>query len=169
MKRTEIAVGAVILGGIMLLFFGTLWLKGARLGEDETTITARFLEIGQLLEGNDVKLRGVSIGRVERIELEPGGGGVLVSMRIDSEVPLPADPMISKTAMRPRSFPQLRKRLSFIIPPVISLFEDGAACSAPTTLYRLALLRLLFTSLAFRCRRSALLMPDTPFPPSLEC
>lgn len=94
MKRTEIAVGAVILSGIILLFFGTLWLKGARLGQEETTVTARFLEIGQLLEGNEVKLRGVSIGRVEEILLEEGGGGVLVRMRIDSEVPLPADPVV---------------------------------------------------------------------------
>lgn len=94
MKRTEIAVGAVILSGMVLLFFGTLWLKGARLGEEETTVTARFLEVGQLLEGNDVKLRGVSIGRVEEILLEEGGGGVLVRMRIDSEVPLPADPIV---------------------------------------------------------------------------
>lgn len=94
MKRTEILVGAVILSGIALLFFGTLWLKGARLGQEETTVTARFLEIGQLLEGNDVKLRGVSIGRVEDILLEEGGGGVLVRMRIDSEVPLPADPIV---------------------------------------------------------------------------
>ena len=94
MKRTEIAVGAVILLGIALLFFGTVWLKGARLGEQETTVRARFLEVGQLLEGNAVKLRGVAIGRVEEIALEPGGGGVIVSMTIDEEVPLPADPIV---------------------------------------------------------------------------
>ena len=94
MKRTEMAVGIVILLGIVLLFFGTVWLKGARLGERETTVRARFLEIGQLLDGNEVKLRGVSIGRVEAIELEPGGGGVIVTMRIDEEVPLPADPVV---------------------------------------------------------------------------
>jgi phospholipid/cholesterol/gamma-HCH transport system substrate-binding protein len=93
-KRTEIAVGAVILIGIAVVFFGTVWLKGARLGEQETTVRARFLEIGQLLEGNEVKLRGVSIGRVEHIELEPGGGGVIVSMKVDEEVPLPADPVV---------------------------------------------------------------------------
>ena len=94
MKRSEIAVGAVILLGIAVVFFGTLWLKGAKLGERETTVRARFLEIGQLLEGNDVKLRGVSIGQVESIELEPGGGGVIVAMRVDEEIPLPADPVV---------------------------------------------------------------------------
>lgn len=94
MKRTEVAVGVVILLGIFLLFFGTVWLKGSRLGEKEMTVRARFLEIGQLLDGNEVKLRGVSIGRVEEIELEPGGGGVIVTMTIDQEVPLPADPVV---------------------------------------------------------------------------
>ena len=94
MKRTEVAVGFVILLGIAVVFFGTLWLKGTRLGEREMTIHARFLEIGQLLDGNEVKLRGVSIGRVERIALEPGGGGVIVTMRIAEEVPLPADPVV---------------------------------------------------------------------------
>lgn len=94
MKRTEVAVGLVILIGIAVVFFGTLWLKGTRLGEKEMTIRARFLEIGQLLDGNEVKLRGVSIGRVERIELEAGGGGVIVTMRIAQEVPLPADPVV---------------------------------------------------------------------------
>lgn len=94
MKRTEVAVGFVILLGIAVVFFGTIWLKGARLGEKEMTVRARFLEIGQLLDGNEVKLRGVSIGRVEEIELEDGGGGVIVTMRIDQEVPLPADPVV---------------------------------------------------------------------------
>jgi phospholipid/cholesterol/gamma-HCH transport system substrate-binding protein len=93
-KRTEVAVGAVILLGIVLVFFGTIWLKGTRLGEKEMTLRARFLEIGQLLDGNEVKLRGVSIGRVEDIELEAGGGGVIVTMRINREVPLPADPVV---------------------------------------------------------------------------
>lgn len=94
MKRTELAVGLVILIGIAIVFFGTLWLKGTRLGEREMTIRARFLEIGQLLDGNGVKLRGVAIGRVDKIELEPGGGGVIVTMRIAQEVPLPADPIV---------------------------------------------------------------------------
>ena len=59
MKRTEIAVGAVILIGIALVFFGVVWLKGARLGEEETTVRARFLEVGQLLVGNDGHCKAV--------------------------------------------------------------------------------------------------------------
>ena len=94
MRRTEFIVGLVILLGIAAAFFGTVWLKGARLGQAEMEVEARFVEVGQLLEGNAVKLRGVPIGRVEDIALEPGGGGVIVTMRIQSEVPLPADPVV---------------------------------------------------------------------------
>lgn len=87
-------VGSVILLGIAVVFFGTVWLKGARLGEEKMEVQARFLEIGQLLEGSNVKLRGVGIGRVEAIDLERGGGGVIVTMTIDREVPLPPDPVV---------------------------------------------------------------------------
>lgn len=95
MKRgTELIVGSVILLGIALAFFGTLWLQGTRFGQEEVEVRARFLEIGQLYEGNPVKVRGVPIGRVERIQLEPGGGGVIVTMAIMREIPLPADPVV---------------------------------------------------------------------------
>jgi hypothetical protein len=55
---------------------------------------ARFREVGQLLEGSTVKYRGVPIGRVERIELERGGGAVIVTMSVDGEIPLPPDPAV---------------------------------------------------------------------------
>lgn len=95
MKRgAEVAVGSVILIGIAVVFFGTLWLKGARLNANNMEVQARFAEVGQLLEGNAVKLRGVPIGKVETIGLEPGGGGVLVTMQINRDVPLPPDPIV---------------------------------------------------------------------------
>ena len=93
-RRTEIVVGIVVLAGIALLFFGTLWLRGAGFGREEVTMHARFREVGQLQVGNAVKLRGVPIGRVEQIQLEPGGEGVVVSLRIDADVVLPADPVV---------------------------------------------------------------------------
>lgn len=101
MRRTDVLVGSVILLGIALVLFGTLWLKGTRLGQSEMELSARFLEVGQLLEGSSVKLRGVPIGRVDAVELEPGGGGVIVTMKILEEVPLPADPVV---ILSPESF-----------------------------------------------------------------
>lgn len=93
-RRTEVLVGAVILLSIVLIFFGTLWMKGAALGREEVTVQARFWEVGQLLNGNAVKLRGVPIGRVDGIELEPGGEAVIVKLRIKRDLALPADPVV---------------------------------------------------------------------------
>ncbi|MEX2281382.1 MAG: MlaD family protein [Gemmatimonadota bacterium] len=93
-RRNEVLVGLAVIGGIVVIVFGTIWLKGMKLGEQPRIITARFEEAGSLLKGNNVKLRGVLIGRVEDIQLEPSGAGVLVSMSIDPEVRLPDDPVV---------------------------------------------------------------------------
>ncbi|MGH7475179.1 MAG: MlaD family protein [Longimicrobiales bacterium] len=90
-RKTEVIVGAVILVGAAVVFFGTVWLRGARLGGQETTIQARFREVGQLAPGNVVKLRGVPIGRVDELELEPASGGVIVTATVASSVALPED------------------------------------------------------------------------------
>lgn len=93
-RRTEITVGAVSLAGLLLLFLGTMWLAGSGFGREEREIRARFREVGQLMKGAHVKLRGVAIGRVEDIALEPEGEGVLVTMRIRDDVVLPEDPVV---------------------------------------------------------------------------
>jgi phospholipid/cholesterol/gamma-HCH transport system substrate-binding protein len=91
-RRNEIVVGAVLIAGIVLIVFGTIWMRGLKLGQEEREVRARFREVGQLLTGSSVKYRGVPIGRVESIELEEGGGAVIVTMSIDGSIPLPDDP-----------------------------------------------------------------------------
>ena len=93
-RRNEVIVGVVVLLSIVLIVFGTIWLKGMKLGSEEVMRQARFREVGQLLEGSTVKYRGVPIGRVETIELERGGGAVIVTMSVDGEIPLPPDPAV---------------------------------------------------------------------------
>lgn len=93
-RRNEVVVGAVLILGIALVVFGTMWLKGMKLGSEEVTVEARFREVGQLLKGSSVKLRGVPIGRVQDIRLEPGGSAVIVTMNIAGDVGLPSDPVV---------------------------------------------------------------------------
>jgi phospholipid/cholesterol/gamma-HCH transport system substrate-binding protein len=93
-RRQEILVGLTVIGSILLIVFGTVWLKGMKLGQQPRVITARFDEAGQILKGNKVKLRGVLIGQVDEIKLEPSGGGVLITMSIDEKVQLPEDPVV---------------------------------------------------------------------------
>ena len=93
-RRNEVMVGLSVIVGILVIVFGAVWLKGAKLGQQPRLITARFEEAGSLLPGNNVKLRGVLIGRVADIQLEPSGAGVLVTMSIDPKVRLPDDPVV---------------------------------------------------------------------------
>ena len=85
-RRSDVVVGLVVLLGIALVLFGVVWMKGTGFGREELTVRARLREVGQLLEGSSVKLHGVPIGRVDEIALDPDGGGVIVTMRVRSEV-----------------------------------------------------------------------------------
>jgi phospholipid/cholesterol/gamma-HCH transport system substrate-binding protein len=93
-RRSEVLVGVVIVLGLVLIVFGTVWLRGGGWGREEFTLQARFREVGQLVRGNAVKLRGVPIGRVEAIELEDDGEGVRIRMRIQRDAVLPQDPVV---------------------------------------------------------------------------
>jgi phospholipid/cholesterol/gamma-HCH transport system substrate-binding protein len=93
-RRNEVMVGLAVIFGIALVVFGTIWMQGIRLGHEQVAIQARFTEVGQLLTGGTVKFRGVPIGRVRSIELEPGGGAVIVTMNISDAVRLPDDPVV---------------------------------------------------------------------------
>jgi phospholipid/cholesterol/gamma-HCH transport system substrate-binding protein len=90
-RRNEIVVGAVVILGIVLVVLGTMWMQGLKLGREDRELRARFREVGQLLPGSSVKFRGVPLGRVESIDLEEGGGGVIVTMTVDADVALPPE------------------------------------------------------------------------------
>ncbi|MGH7576316.1 MAG: MlaD family protein [Longimicrobiales bacterium] len=93
-RRTDVIVGVVVLLGATLILIGILWLRGGGLGRDRITLQARFRDVGQLLDGNAVKVYGVPIGRVQDIALDPRGGGVIVTMRLSEDVRLPEDPVV---------------------------------------------------------------------------
>lgn len=97
-RRNDVIVGGVILLAILLIIFGTIFLRGTVLGAEEREIRARFRNIGAVLKGNDVKLRGVPIGRVETVALEEDGEAVQITMTIDASVQLPEDPVVVLSA-----------------------------------------------------------------------
>jgi phospholipid/cholesterol/gamma-HCH transport system substrate-binding protein len=88
-RRREILVGVVIVVGILIAVLGTLWLQDASFGRGTRELEALFPEVGQLMEGNSVKVRGVAIGRVQQILVEPDGEAVRVRMRVRQDVALP--------------------------------------------------------------------------------
>lgn len=84
--RVELASGIFLLLGIAAL----LWLAtratdyGQDLGDDTYTISARFLNVGDLRNRAPVKIGGVTIGLVESITLDPVSFEAVVRMNVDS-------------------------------------------------------------------------------------
>lgn len=91
--RDEIVTGVFVLLGIALVVVGALWLSESRWRGDYRDVTAFFESVGQLRPGNPVTLRGVEVGRVQSLEVR--GEGVLVHLRVESDVPLPERPIVS--------------------------------------------------------------------------
>ena len=91
-RGREVMVGVVIILGVAVSILGTLWLQDATLGRGTRQVEALFLEVGQLMDGNAVKYRGVTIGKVNGISVEPGGQAVRVIMSIQEGVSLPENP-----------------------------------------------------------------------------
>lgn len=91
--RDEIVTGVFVLLGVALLVVGAMWLSQERWGGEFRTVEARFSNVGQLRPGNAVRIRGVDVGRVQQIDV--GEDAVLVAMRVRSDAPLPADPVVS--------------------------------------------------------------------------
>ena len=92
--KNELRVGLVVIAGIALIVLGTLWMHDWSFGTDRREVDAWFREVGQLQEGNTVKLRGVPIGEVTEITLERRSTGVVVHLNIDADVVLPEDPVV---------------------------------------------------------------------------
>lgn len=90
----ELVVGFAIILSLFGAAVGTLWLKGARFGEGVTRVDVLISEVGQLMEGNDVTMRGVGIGEVAGIEVEPGGEAVRLQLEIQEGQALPQDAVV---------------------------------------------------------------------------
>jgi len=71
-------VGAIVLVGLLL--FG---------GGGEYTVTARFLNAGQLVSGNPVQIGGTPVGSVEEIEITDDGRADVTFSVDDEHAPLP--------------------------------------------------------------------------------
>lgn len=69
----EVAVGTIVLIAIGLFIFGTMWLSGRSLSPGDEYIQVRFENAMGLKEGSPVRVSGVPVGRVERLQLEGYG------------------------------------------------------------------------------------------------
>lgn len=84
--RLEFAVGAFLLLALASLLVLAIASTNGKFGFDEDTyeLQARFTNLGQLRPMAPVKIGGVPVGKVERIELDPKRLDAVVTLSIDS-------------------------------------------------------------------------------------
>lgn len=86
-RRREFLVGLVIVAAVAVAVLGTLYLEGTNWGRPSVPVEVLLRDVSQLAEGNAVKFRGVQVGQVESIRVEPGGDAVRVMLKLDNELP----------------------------------------------------------------------------------
>lgn len=98
----ELVVGSTIIVAILVIAVGTLWLQGTNWGRKATYVEVLVLDVGQLTTGNPVRLRGVSIGSVASITVDPGGDVVRLGLEVEGGFDL-GDPVSAGVIIAPQS------------------------------------------------------------------
>ena len=92
----ELFVGIFVLMGIAAVAYLTMKLgTGSQIGGDTYLVEARFANAGGLHSGSTVQTAGVTVGRVERIRLDPADFCAIATLRLQSALRLPTDSMAS--------------------------------------------------------------------------
>jgi phospholipid/cholesterol/gamma-HCH transport system substrate-binding protein len=92
----EMIVGLFLLAGFASFSYLAIKMGDIKVFQNETyPVSARFTSISGLKEGSVVELAGVNVGKVSRIELDPGDYEAVVHMDIDKSVELQDDSIAS--------------------------------------------------------------------------
>lgn len=85
----NLVVGLFVLLALVILIFGTYFLKETVPGRKMDSYHALFDQVSTLAEGDPVKVNGVKTGRVDRIRLD--GNRVRVDFKVNAGVRIPKD------------------------------------------------------------------------------
>jgi phospholipid/cholesterol/gamma-HCH transport system substrate-binding protein len=83
------AVGGMVLVAVATFVTGTIWLQGRSFGGG-ALYTAKFVNIGSLKRGSAVRVSGVDVGNVERIDFR-GVGDVAVRLNLSNPDVVPRE------------------------------------------------------------------------------
>ncbi|MBO9675545.1 MAG: MCE family protein [Sphingobacteriaceae bacterium] len=86
--KNETKVGILAAFAIALLIIGYNFLKGNSIFSSETTLYARYTRVDGLTVSKPVLINGYQIGRVAKLQLEPGGT-ILATLSINSKYDIP--------------------------------------------------------------------------------
>jgi phospholipid/cholesterol/gamma-HCH transport system substrate-binding protein len=88
--KKEVKVGAIVLAGIIVLYFGINFLKGKDFFSSEKRVYALYNRVEGLAPSNIVQVNGLKAGFVRDIQLLPDHSGrILVTMRVQNAMKIP--------------------------------------------------------------------------------
>ncbi|PWS33565.1 MlaD family protein [Pedobacter paludis] len=86
--KNETKVGILAAFAIALLIIGYNFLKGNSIFSSETNLLARYTRVDGLTVSKPILINGYQIGRVAKLQLEPGGT-ILATLSINSKYEIP--------------------------------------------------------------------------------
>ena len=73
----EVTVGTIVIAAIVVFILGTMWLSGRSVSSDNL-IRMQFANVSGLKRASPIRVSGVSVGKVERIEFQDVGKVLVV-------------------------------------------------------------------------------------------
>lgn len=97
--RLEISVGAFVIVGFAAIAYLALKIgAGLLVGTDTYLVNARFGNVAGLNPGGKIAIAGVTVGSIEAVTLDAADFSAVVTLRLRSDVKLPADTVASVRA-----------------------------------------------------------------------
>ena len=84
LRMREVTVGTIVIVAILVFIFGTMWLSGRSVSSDNL-IHLQFANVSGLKRASPIRVSGVSVGKVERIEFQDVGK-VLVTASLPPKI-----------------------------------------------------------------------------------
>lgn len=124
--RREIMVGFVVVLGIAVAVVGSMWLKDG-FNRGQMQLRTASTSVGALVPGAVVKFRGVTVGRVENIEVLPSGDAVMIGMRVRPELVIPdnAGVLLAPESMFGEWQAEILDRTESALPAFLEYPEEG--------------------------------------------
>ena len=99
-KRADVRVGIFVLSALVILVIGSLWIAGSTLlAPQRASYLVLMKDSGGVAAGDRVRMAGVPVGKVERVELRPGESWpVTFHIAVRRSVPLHTDASARITA-----------------------------------------------------------------------
>lgn len=94
--KIETIVGIFVFLGLLCIGYMTVKLgKVSFFGDDSYTITAKFISVTGLRNGNPVDIMGIEVGRVEKITMDQENQKAVVEMKIKKGIKIYDDAIAS--------------------------------------------------------------------------